>query len=172
MAIDKLTIRIDTPSDTLPIGRGFYQIEEDTLFVPIGVLPNSRHAFFSFLESGSVRLDVDKSGSLLFMEISKSRRLWEVVAEPIPPAHAPYADIRWLDFRENFPEPRLITNPGRNLVCVEFSDRPALSAYSLAESVKLEIDDSHAAVRIWVTEIVDDLAGRLIAAVRHPDLER
>src|SRR5512138_233 len=167
MAIDKLTIRIDTPSDALPPGRGFYQIEEDVLFVPIGRQPQSKSAFFSFLESDTVRMDFDKTGRLLFLEITRPRGSWTVMADPIPPGHVPYADIRWLDFREHIPKPQILTNPERKLACVQFADRPGSSTSSLAESVILEVDDAHTAIRLWITEIVDDLAGKLIAAFRH-----
>jgi hypothetical protein len=169
MTLDRLTIRIDAPSDSLPPGRGFYQLEEDILFVPIGRPPRTKTAFFSFLESEIARLDIDTTGRLLFAEISRSRRLWEVIPDLKAPAGAPYADVRWLDFREQFVEPRILTNQKRDVVCIQFADRPDAKALRLADSVILESDADNVAVRLWVTEIVDDLAGRNIAALRHPD---
>ena len=165
MTTARLETTITPPVDEIPVGRGFYQLEEDTLYVQLAPYdPN--HRFFNYLESDLVRFDLDKDGLLLFVEIREARRRWAVVENLNVPHYSQPADIRWLDFRMRLPEARFLTNESHDLLAIEFSDRPAVASYQPAWSVIVDCDDSGCVTRIWFTDIVDDLAGQDIAAFR------
>lgn len=168
--VARLEISIMPPADEIPIGRGFYQLEEDTLYVQLAPY-DPAHRFFNYLESDLIRFDLDKHGTLLFVEIREARRRWEVVEDLTVPHYAQPSDIRWLDFRVALPPARFFTNPDHDLLMVEFSDRPTASSYQPAWSVIVDCDDTGSVARVWVTDIVDDLAGQDIAAFRksRPD---
>jgi hypothetical protein len=158
-------LRIDAPTEeTLP-GRGFYQLEEDALYVQVARFEKGLR-FFSYLESESVRFDLDRHGKLLFIEVDRARRHWEVEPSFAPPELAVHADIRWLDFREQLAEPRLLTDERRQRLLLRFTSNPPRGTFYLAENVIVQIDAGDYLSSIWVTDIDDDLAGREIAAFR------
>ncbi len=165
MTIAAAQIRITTPTEPIVPGRGFYQLEEDVLYVQIGLFGSSRR-FYSWLESPTVRLELDREGRLIFIEVDKPRRQWPVVDELESPNRAEIADIRWLDFRRQISEPDLHTNCQRTTLRIGFSDRPASDAYYLAQEVILEVDEHQRPTAIWVARIDDDLAGQEIGAWR------
>ena len=64
MTVSQIKLKVQTPSGPVLPGRGFYQLEEDALYVQIA--PFSREfRFFSFLESEFVHLDLDKEDLIL-----------------------------------------------------------------------------------------------------------
>lgn len=73
MAIESIKVRVSTPTEHLLLGRGFYQVDDGTLFVQIGPFQHSRH-FFSYLESESVRIDIDCEGRPIFIEVGLPRQ--------------------------------------------------------------------------------------------------
>jgi hypothetical protein len=165
MAIEKIKVRVLTPTERLLPGRGFYQVDDDTLFVQIGPFKRSRQ-FFSYLESESVRLDIDREGRPIFIEIGLPRRHWQVLPDfEIPPA-AETADIRFTDFRKTISVPTLLAPPDRRSLLIRF-DRPGRSrCYRLADSVIAQVSDDGGLMAVWVMDIVDDFAGQQLAAFR------
>lgn len=161
-----LRIADSSPVVTTRPGRGFYQLEEDALYVQIGPF-GGKHRFFSYLESESCRLEIDKEGQLVFVELALPRRRWQVDHDLEIPREPRWADIRWLDFRTAVPEPRILTNPRRDTVCLRFADPGSERYYRLAESVVVTVDTANRLASLWVTEIVDDLAGHEIALFRR-----
>jgi hypothetical protein len=162
MRSEPLKLRILTPAQGPVPGRGFYQLDEDSLYVPVGP-PEQHRRFFSFLESEQVRLDMDKDGRLLFIEVSSGRHTWTVVDELPLPTDTPPADVRWLDYRSSIPNPRLLCDQSRQTLLIKFSDALPSRHVLLAESVILTSDRQDHLVSILVTDIVDDVAGRSIA---------
>ena len=160
-----LKVVINAPTRPIQPGRGFYQLEEDALYVPVGAYSPSRR-FFSFIESTTVRLDCDKHGELLFIEVSRPRKMWRCDNSLTPPNHASPADFRWLDFRAQLTDPLVLTDKTRSIVCIQFTDETPAFTYHLAEAVLAEVTADSRVCRIWVTEIVDDVAGREISAFR------
>jgi hypothetical protein len=161
-----LKVVINAPSRPKQPGRGFYQLDEDALFVPVGIYAADRR-FFSSIESEHVRLDCDKTGELLFIEVTLPRKLWRVDGVLSPPMHAATADLRWLDFRAQMPNPPVLSDEKRSLVCIVFSDRPPATAYQLAEAVIVEVSKNLRVCRIWITDIIDDVGGKEISAFRR-----
>ena len=166
MTAKALQLKIEAPTGEVIPGRGFYQLEEETLYVQIAPFtPDYR--FFSFLEADEVRLDLDKEGRLLFIEVDLPRRRWPVSDEITVPKKPKKADIRWLNFREQIKNPSISTNKKREIVKLKFSQKPAAASYYLAEDVILECDDKDRLINIYITQIEDDLAGQEIAAFRQ-----
>jgi hypothetical protein len=163
--LEAIALKIETPTDQLRPGRGFYQLEEDALYVPIGPGHDYRR-YFSYLESETVRFDIDRSGRLMLFEVDFPRRRWRVEENLPVPTIAEAADVRWLDFRSRIEAPELITNRRRTRLQLRFSPHGSWRWYALAESVFVQVDQEHRMVSIMVTEIEDDLAGRRIAAFR------
>ncbi|MBN1213626.1 MAG: hypothetical protein JXA92_13725 [candidate division Zixibacteria bacterium] len=171
MTVEVLKLKILTPAGPVFPGRGFYQLEEDALYVQI--TPFSRdYRFFSFLESERVRFDLDKDGRLLFFELALARRRWPVDNRFRVPEKSEPAEIRWLDFRDSMIEPKITTNKKRTAVKLLFSDEKPLCNYELADSVILQTDRAAHLVALYVTEIIDDIAGQEIAAFRHAVLKQ
>lgn len=165
MTIQAAQLRITTPTEPIVPGRGFYQLEEDVLYVQVGLFSSSRR-FYSWLESPSVRLELDREGRLIFIEVDKPRRQWPVDEDLKPPNRAEIADIRWLDFRQQIPEPDLRTTPRRTILRIGFSDQRVTNAYYLGQEVVLQADERQRPIAIWICRIEDDLAGQEIGAWR------
>jgi hypothetical protein len=161
-----INLKIDTPTGEVTPGRGFYQLEEDSLYVQIGEFGHNR-AFFNYLESDSARFDIDKSGRLTLIEVPVSRRLWTVDPHLAAPTIAEPADVRWLDFRTPICEPELITNERLTSLLIRFSSNGAPNWYRIAEAVFLRADQNSHLAAIMITGIEDDLAGQQIAAFRR-----
>ncbi len=165
MAITLPKLRISTPTEPILPGRGFYQLEEDSLYVQVGFFSGTRH-FFSFLESSHVRFEIDSHGHLIFIEYSLPRRQWRV-AEPFShPQVVEPADIRWLDFREQITEPTPLTNTLRTDLLLQFQECEQTWNYYLGDSVVLQVDNRDNLAGIWISGIIDDLAGQEISFFR------
>lgn len=166
MTLTAINLKIEAPTGEVTPGRGFYQLEEDSLYVQVGGF-GSGHAFFNYLESDRIRFDIDKSGRLTLIEVTTARRQWTVYPYLAAPTIAEPADIRWLDFRAQIADPELITDPRRTSLLVRFSPHTSPNWYRLAEHVFLRADQDNRLAAIMITGIEDDLAGQQIAAFRH-----
>jgi hypothetical protein len=159
-------LQISTPIEpTLP-GRGFYQLEEEALYVQVGPFTGSRR-FFSYLESEHVRFDIDRHGRLIFIEIDLPRRRWHVEPDVTRPGVVQPADIRWLDFRKSIGDPEVLTNKSRTEVMLLFSVAPFTHNFHLADSVIAMVAGQNQLAAIWVGDITDDLAGLGLASFRR-----
>jgi hypothetical protein len=163
-------LRIIPPTGPLLPGRGFYQLEESSLYVQIGPFL-ANNPFFSYLESEQVRFDIDKSGRLLFVEIDAGRQSWKVDPKLTPPSFSRHADIRWLDFRSEIPDPVIRANQDRTSLHLQFPDAIPHDSFEIADSVILEVTEDQHLAGLFVTDVIDDLAGQEIARFRS-DLRR
>ncbi len=171
MTIQSARLRISTPTEPLAPGRGFYQLEEDALYVQIGAFV-PQHRFFSYLESEFVSLQFDRNACLIFIEVTLPRRGWKVDDKLIMPSAADPADIRWLDFRETIREPRLTTNKTQTRLRLQFTHNSPSRSFHIADNVILQADNNDHLAAIWIDDIEDDLAGQEIAAFRKQLLRR
>ncbi len=161
-----MELAIRAPIGPLPPGRGFYQVEEDRLYVPVGPFDGG-HRFFSYIDAQSVRFDLNKDGQLIFIEVLVARHNWPQAPRlPADPGGVA-ADIRWLDFREAMSEPELLTNHDRTQLLITLVDCPIATSYRLAEGVTLGLDAHSQPSRLWIDGIADDRAGLGIAAYRR-----
>jgi len=166
MPANPLAVRISTPVEATILGRGFYQLEEGALYVPIDVAARSRH-YFSSLESERVRLDIDRDGKLMFIEVAAARSTWIVTDDIDQPVWAEPGDVRFLGFRTTIPDPQILTDRSRLRLLLRFSPAVVARYVSVADSVIVSVDDHEALTSILVTDIVDDLAGREISKFRQ-----
>ncbi len=161
-----LSLRINTPAEVLPSGRGFYQLEEEELYFPIEY-PNQRVRFFSFLDSETVSLHLDKSGQLIFVELTLPRRRWKYKEHLIAPEKAKPADIRFLDFRKSMTAPEIFCDKTRETLMFRFLKSPSVNNFRLAENLIVQVNEKNNLVALWLSNIVDDIAGREISAWRR-----
>ena len=161
---ERLVFRVEPSQYPLLAGGAFYQLEEDALYVQVGA-PEER--FFSFIESTGVRLDMDRDGRLLFIEVSVPRRRWWVTDKMEWPEHSFPAVMRWLDFRTEIATPSLFTNKKRNVLSIRFSSNDMVACWALSHSVVALVDATDAVAQLVVRDIVDDVAGQEIAAFRR-----
>jgi len=161
MKLPALRVKIDTPAGQIARGRGFYQLEEDELYLPVEY-SEGPGKFFSFLESDDVILHLDREGRLIFVEITRPRRHWRSRSNLVVPEEAERADIYFTDFRSWFGNPALICDPCRENLLIRFSRGPAAKNYILAENLIAQVDHSCHLVAIWARDFTDDMAGRKI----------
>lgn len=166
MPLEAIKLRIQTPIEWSAPGRGFYQRDEESLYVQVGLF-SEQHRFFSYIESQSVRFDLDKDGRLVFIEVSAPRRQWQIDPHFCPPSASVQADIRWLNFRAAVPSPRLLTDSIASRLAIRFGELPPAGSFLLAESIIVEFTRENCLVAIWITDIVDDVAGLKLAAFRR-----
>jgi len=165
MTLKALKVRISTPTEPILPGRGFYQLEEDSLYVQIGPFSKKRR-FFSYLESENVRFDIDRQGRLIFIEVVVAKRHWKAEPGIFPPTVVEAADIRWLNFRARVGDPILVSAGNGTLLLLRFRNSTMLRNYYLAESVVAQVDENNKLAAVWITDIGDDRAGQKIAAFR------
>ncbi len=162
MPINALSLKINSPAETIPFGRGFYQLEEESLYLPLEY-QNQKTRFFSHLESDFITLHIDQKGRLMFIELDLPRRRWIYEKDLTPPEQVKPADIRFLDFRNNFDKPKIFCNKTREEILIQFLATPAKNNYSISENLIAQTDSNDRLVAIWVSNIIDDIAGREIS---------
>ncbi len=164
--MSSLHLKISTPVQPIPRGLGFYQTEDECLYVQLGG-PSDTRRFFSYIDSPVSRFDLDRQGRLMFCEVTIPKRKWQVVDNLEQPAVVEPADIRWLTFRKSIECPELHTNNERSRLLIRLSAEAPKFNYYLADAVILQVDESGRACSILVNEIVEDTAGRKISAFRR-----
>jgi hypothetical protein len=159
----QIQVILRTPDEARRFGRGFYQVEEDCLYVPL----HPARAFYSYVDSDHVQLDIDQAGRLIFISVTFPRRHWQVCRTLTPPSIEGEADIRILNFRENLLRSRLETDADRSILKIAYdrSDQPTTS-YAVAEHVSCEIAADGSLAAIWITRIEDDRGARQMATWR------
>jgi hypothetical protein len=158
-------LQISTPSEPIEPGRGFYQLEEEVLYVQVGRFESGKR-FYSYLESSNFSMEFDREGHLIFIELNLPRRLWPVDQALNWPTEVEPADIRWLDFRAHIEMPQINTNQERSMIQIMLSDTVSSKVYYLASTVVLLVDSANLPVGMMIRDINDDLAGAEIAAFR------
>ncbi|MEW6411578.1 MAG: hypothetical protein AB1483_03790 [Candidatus Zixiibacteriota bacterium] len=166
MTVAAIRLNLLTPTAPILPGRGFYQLEEESLFVQVGTF-SKNHRFFSFLESRDVRFDFDKQGRLIFIEVEIPRRQWQIEPLLSPPRPDAVADIRWLNFRDTMPQPEIRTNDNKSILRLSFGHCGKLTSYYVSQSVIVQLDQDGSLGNLWITDITDDIAGQEISAFRR-----
>lgn len=166
MPVKTINVNVTTPSVTIPRGRGFYQLEEEELYLPVIQTPERKSRFFSYLESDNVSLQLDRDGYLIFIEVAVPRRRWTKQQGFSIPHNVRTADIHFLDFRDSLSDPEIYCDPTRQLLKLQFMHSISGPFYYLAENLIAQISSQNRLTAIWVTDIIGDLAGREIAAWR------
>ena len=167
--LKSITVRIAGHPVTPAVSAAFYQAEEEALSVPI-YYENGRQPFHSALDSGSLSLQCDKSGRLIFVNVRKPRRLWVgdhgIAATPSPPA-----DIRFLDFRANIAEPEFLCSPKKSRLLIKFGDVYASDSYRIGDNVVAYLYKGCELRGLYIDLIREDRAGKELAGWRRLILE-
>jgi hypothetical protein len=167
MAVKAPRLKITTPtSGIIPYGRGFYQLEEEELYLPVEYA-DGRHRFHSFIDSETSSLHVDRDGRLIFVEVTLPKRRWHVRRDFIPPEEILKADIRFIDFRAKLRNPQISCNSSRNRLFISFSRKPSVHSYYLATNLIAQVTADNHLAGLWAFDIIDDMAGRRIASWRR-----
>jgi hypothetical protein len=161
-ARDVIKVVVKSPAPKHPHSRGFYQVEENILYVPL--YPGGR--FYSYLDSPQAIFDVDNRGRVLFFQILTPRNRWIIQNGIKPPTGLNQADIRFLDFRATLPEMRVETSSNQSWLRFVFSEDGKTLSYSVAEDLIFEITSDSTLAAIWLTAIEADRAARAMAAWR------
>jgi hypothetical protein len=164
---DKIRVTVKTPADLPYISRGFYQVEENALYVPI--LPAGR--FFSFLDSPQLHIDADNAGRPLFIQIIEPRKSWQVRADLVAPKDSPPADIRFLSFRDQIPAARIETSSDNTIVRITFIESGERQSYAVAENLIFDITPDKTLAAIWILNIEEDRAAKAMAQWRKKTKE-
>lgn len=160
-----INLKIEPPVGPIPPGRGFYQLDEEILFVQIGLFLN-RRKFYSYLETDNLLLDIDSNGRLIFIELDLPRRKWNKLSSLKAPKVVESADIKWFDFRDKIPQPKILSNDNKNILKLEFTENPNPLFYRLAEKIIIEANQLKSLSSIWIVDILNDFAGHEIGAYR------
>lgn len=155
-------LAIKTPAETTSFSRGFYQVEEDTLYVPL--FPGGR--FFSYLDSPQVSLQTDRKGRLVFIQILAPRRNWTVADNMVPPSGLESADIRFLDFRDKLDATDIEVNPAGDTVRIVFASVKDIQTYRITDNLLFDVTPDERLAAIWIFHVEDDRAAEKMAAWR------
>jgi len=155
-------ISIETPAAVSRFSRGFYQVEEDALYVPF----HPAGTFFSYLDSDQLSLQTDNQGQLVFLQLMLPRAGWIVDPTIAWPDVTMTADIRLLDFREQLPDVRVKVSPDKSLVRIAFASEADTVAYHLTETLICDVTPDARLAAMWIGDIEDDRAAVKMAAWR------
>jgi hypothetical protein len=161
-ASDSIRVSVKAPAAVQPVSRGFYQVEEDILYVP--VVPGGK--FYSFLDSDGIVLDIDRSGRLLFIQIRIPRHQWHTRKSLRPPAAYTTADVRFLNFRDTLPPVLIETNARTSILRLTFAAEKSSAAFAIADNLLIETTAAQTLKSIWILSLDDDRAAQGMAAWR------
>jgi len=165
VSVPALALKIETPAGNNIPCRGFYQQEEDSLFVQVGAF-NREQRYFSSLESDKVRFDLDKKGKLMLIEVDCPKRQWQVSEDVKIPGISEPAEVQWLGFRAGIPNPEILTNEERTSLLLRFNHGSQWRWYTAADSLFFQVDSQNRLIAVFIADIIDDIAGQRIAAFR------
>lgn len=166
MLITSPEIQIRTPAGAIPSGRGFYQLEEESLYLTIEY-PGSQKRFYSYLDSEMVSLHLDRAGRLIFIEVDIPRRRWKIKDNFVSPEIAKPAEARFLNFRKSLANPKVFCDFNRDNLLILFNNSSAEHNIYLADNIIAQITSSGLLTAIWASDFTDDLAGREISYWRR-----
>ncbi len=143
------------PARTLPRAAAFYDQETDTLAV--NILPFS--PYDSFVESEDIRIDTDRFGSPIYIEVARTRKEWEIdPALQVPSSQ----DDMVLSIRQTtrrFPGGTLIADPTKSFAFIRLLARRGVGVYRIADHLLAELADGFL-VGFWIDRIELDFGGR------------
>ncbi|MEZ5358630.1 MAG: hypothetical protein R3F48_07325 [Candidatus Zixiibacteriota bacterium] len=168
-----IQVRIKTPAEIKIFGRGFYQVEEDCLYIPL--FPAG--TFYSFVdaeEKGAtskssknnrirISLDIDREGRLLFIKVATPRRFWTRDDDMNPPTPIEWADLRVLTFRAQVNAAAIVYAAHKSCIHLRLDDKNIAHTYNIAENIIAGTSLDNYLVSLWISNIEDDRAAQLMA---------
>ncbi len=166
---EPIRIRVFPPTGPLPPGRGFYQLEEDALYFQVGGFTKPL-PFFSYLESETVRFDINRRGRLIFVEVSLPRRQWQVESDFELPKASDQARILFLDFRQQTKQPRIKTDLTRESLRLEYETNGGTHTFQVSANLYLAVNNAGHLASVTMTSLTDDLAGQELTSFRRRNM--
>lgn len=145
---------IKTPAEINCFSRGFYQVDEDFLSVPI--YPGGR--FYSYLDSPQLSFDISDNGHLLSIQILLPRSNWIKRGDLNLPQPSPAADIRFVDFRGRLPEAIIESNFDCNLIHIQFAVEEDIRVYRVSDTISFEVTADETLAGVWIDGSENDRA--------------
>lgn len=169
-------IRLSPPADPIPVARGFYQPDDESLLVLVHY-PGEQPRYFNHLDSESLRIETDIKGRLLSLELLIPQAEWKVDTNHRSSVTAIVAEeIRFLDFRTGLNPVELSTNRLRDSMSIRIervvaSERRILIAENLTATVAsdlllslsvsgIALDRGGRAIRRWRKEVASATSDR------------
>ncbi len=143
------------PARTLPHSAAFYDQESDILAV--NILPFN--PYDAFVESEDIRIDTDRFGSPIYIEVAQAQKDWTI--EPVLPFPSVSEAVE-LSIRETtrrFPGGSVSTDPAKSIARIRLLAREDGALYRVADHLLAEVADGYL-VGFWVDRIEMDFAGR------------
>ncbi len=165
MPLNRIKLRISAPTKLNRLSRGFYQIEEEKLYVQIGQFAKTGQ-YFSYLESKNCRLEIDRHGYLIFIVITTPRRNWNIMNNLDIPSPASERDVKFIPFRKTIKPPQIQTTPDQKDLKICFFESTETICLKLNDYIMIEVNSSDELAAIWIINILDDLAGKKLASFR------
>ncbi len=182
MSYNPPIVNISTPAKVERFSRGFYQLDEEMLYVPI--YPGGQ--FYSFLDATEIdsnkpndpllNFDIDRAGNLTFIKLNLARAKWPVKKQIDQPATTLSAEVHFRQFREQISSFELVTNKSKDYLCLIFRSqnepkeateaKENLATYRIADNIIIELSAGAEISRLWILEIVEDRGARQMAAWR------
>ncbi len=154
---------IQTPAFEARFSRGFYQVEEESLYIPL----HPARKFFSYLDSDRISLQIDNRGQLVFLQLMVPRIQWKRISDFAVPEPSLTADIRFLDFREQLPDVVVEASSEDTAVCFRFASLSGGGIYRLTDTMVCEVTSGAHLAALWISAIEDDRAALKMAAWRR-----
>jgi hypothetical protein len=136
----------------LRCGQVFLDPHESTL--EYHVVPHD--PYHSFIESRGLRIDVDSTGSPVFVELDL-RLIRPKVLDPLEmPRYSELCRQRFLDFPIQIAPPKVATNIDNSLYHIRFSRLAVAERWSFAPGGIWELDQGSCVVGLWLYDIIGD----------------
>jgi len=160
--VPPVRLKLITPAENHIHSRGFYQEEEESLYVPL--YPGGR--FFSYLDGDNIRLDIDNKGRLLFLSLNIPRRRWIKVPRLRFPAVPGSASMKIINFRDRLPRARIYSSLNIQNLHISLFKEPVENTYQLTPSLLIETGTNNNLTGFWIKGVEEDRAALKMAAWR------
>jgi hypothetical protein len=112
--------------------------------------------FHSYLESETLRIDVDSRGVAVFVELALSWVKLFRISDLMAPANVSVSGHRFLDFPVGFSAPLVRVNRDNSLLHIQLSGNPTTRHWTNSTGAIWEGDDRGFLTGIWLLGIVSD----------------
>ncbi|MCI0595551.1 MAG: hypothetical protein L0Z48_03295 [candidate division Zixibacteria bacterium] len=139
----------------VPEAHGFYEAHEGIL----GVAFRPRRRFEYSLEAERMSVELDKKGELAHIEVRCPKENWLLVPRLVPPQSL-YRSRAFFPVPASREGEEYLANLAENILCVEFSTRPAWRAVEIADTLTAEISADFKLLRLWILKIAEDFGNK------------
>ena len=139
----------------ISLAASFY--DQETNILSVNILPFE--PYDSYVESEDVRIDTDRNGRPVFIEVSRPQDEWHMESELALPVIGEAGILNLRETVRTFPTAEILCDQARKTVCLKFLARKGELVIRLADNMLAEIADGFL-VAIWLADVQTDYAGR------------